>query len=211
MRAPTRSGVSATRAPAALAAFAAALQALRLEAVVRGDAAGAAFGTEVYAGIAVQRMIATRFVRNPACRFAHERRRSTHVARLTVHEALSLGGSPHDAKLTITGGWATALVCSGCGRSVSRLKAVRAVARSKARCRRCRAHLIVSGGDVREEIEASNFASAQLHRPLARLGVRRGDAFGVSRSEQTAHYFYDWTPAPTSSCTPAGSAASPRS
>jgi molybdopterin/thiamine biosynthesis adenylyltransferase len=54
--------------------------------------------------------------------------------------------------------------------------------------------LIVSGGDVREEIEASNFASAQLHRPLARLGVRRGDAFGVSRSEQTAHYFYDWTP-----------------
>ncbi|MFQ5352927.1 MAG: ThiF family adenylyltransferase, partial [Candidatus Binatia bacterium] len=171
-----------TAAPAAIGAYAAALQALELLKLIGGELPDALVDKEVFIDAGHHRHWVTKFVRNPRCRFDHESWEIKPVAELSVAEALALanphGGTP---ALSVEGdGFVTALTCPGCG--VRRERSPRLRKRLAERdwiCGHCGKRLLVTGFDLLEQLSGSALSAPDLSASLFELGLRPGDLFCV--------------------------------
>jgi molybdopterin/thiamine biosynthesis adenylyltransferase len=187
-----------TRAPAALSALAAALQAIECHKLVTGSLGDALVGREVLIDARHHTHYVSVLRRNPACRMPdHAGWRIDPfdgiASQTTLRDVLAMGTTLRDADdrlaFRVAGQrFTTALVCSQCGAERVAFQLVRALRHSSRQCPTCRGELRPTGFALREAVTADAAPDAALDAPLAELGLRAGDVFSLSTPSVDAHY-----------------------
>ncbi len=188
----------ATRAPAALGALAASLQAIEGGRVLRGD--DLLVGERTILAAADHRYYDTRLTRNPNCRFDHQalvpiESLDCSPSDLTLGQAFELGrrGAPPAAGLHLrveAGSFSRGLTCLVCGTRNALGRLPRFIGGGPGRpCHACGAATATVGTDRVEELSTREIPTSLLDRSLAGLGLRRGDVYTVSDGRDHARHF----------------------
>lgn len=189
-------GAAPTRAPSALGALAAALQALECRRLLAAASAWDGAGREVVVAADTHRMVVTTLARNPRCRFDHRAYAllppAPSVATTTLADAFALARRALRAdavELRVPGHvFATRLTCGHCraGHSLAPHLRARLDAADLA-CPACRGAREVGGFDAREWLDATEPADVTA-LPLARLGLRAGDVVSATDGRSVVHF-----------------------
>lgn len=176
----------ATQGNAPAGSLAASLQAIEVGKLLDGGVSGPVVGCEMLLDAGSHALVVSRLVRNPACRFSHERRPIGAAARLTLREALALGGG--DACLFVPdAAFVSKLACAACGLVEEPWLLLDPTGERTIACPRCAARREVRGFDLVERITAAGVPAALLDRPLEERGLRPDEVFGVE-GDDTAQY-----------------------
>ncbi|MCC6765583.1 MAG: ThiF family adenylyltransferase [Deltaproteobacteria bacterium] len=185
-----------TRAPSALGALAASLQALECRRLLAAEDAFDGAGREVVVAADTHRMVVTRFARNPDCRFDHRAFAllplTPSVATATLADAFALARRAlrGDAvELGVPGHlFATRLTCVRCRNAQSLAPHLRGRLDATAlACPACGAAREVGGFDAHERLDPTQPAAVAA-LPLARLGLRAGDVVGATDGRTVVHF-----------------------
>jgi hypothetical protein len=177
-----------TRAPAALGALAASLQAIECRKVLAGRWEQALVGRQAAISAETHRLQVTAFRPNARCRFDHE---TWAIADLEGGpDQLTLAGLFEGAdEIRVAGQlFARRLTCPSCGavRETSLRLAGRA-ARTARTCA-CGGALRPTGFDSLEWLRPEAVSSEERETPLDRLGLVAGDVLSVRAADRTTHH-----------------------
>ncbi|MCC6850249.1 MAG: ThiF family adenylyltransferase [Deltaproteobacteria bacterium] len=185
-----------TRAPSALGALAASLQALECRRLLADPRGFDGAGREVVVAADTHRMVATRLARNPHCRSDHRALTllpsTPNVATATLADAFALARRALRAatvELGVPGHlFATRLTCVRCRREQALAPHLRGrLDEAALACPGCGAARAVGGFDAHERLDpAQPVEVAAL--PLARLGLRAGDVVSATDGSTTVHF-----------------------
>jgi molybdopterin/thiamine biosynthesis adenylyltransferase len=180
----------ATRAPSALGALAAAMQALECQKLLTRQPAPPAAGKQILLDLAHHRQYVTSLRRNPACRLVDHRPWSMRTleegaADLAVADVLQLAGQGETCGLGIAGRRFTRRrICGSCGLDRREARFVDVV---PGRCPRCRGAITVVGSETTEEL-APGMNRRFGRRSLASLGARDHDVLVIRRGGERLHF-----------------------
>jgi hypothetical protein len=185
-----------TGAPSGLGALAASLLALEAAKVLAGSEDRLAAGAEVVLAAGHHRHWVTGLRHNPACRLADHAPWPIEplpaVRRPTLGGLLGLaaaGRPDNGVGLRVDGKrFVRALVCPGCETTRPLLRLSGRLRATDVRCRRCGALRVQAGFGLRERLEARDLSATELARPLAELGLRRGEVVTVGSPGAERHY-----------------------
>jgi molybdopterin/thiamine biosynthesis adenylyltransferase len=188
----------ATRAPAALSALAASLQALECEKLLAGDHAHSLSGRDVLMDTTHHTHSVTAYPRNPSCRMPDHS--GWHIGTFngtpsstTLDEVLAIGstlrGASDDLAIGVAGQrFVTELACAGCGTRQPAFRLERSVRGPNSRCPDCNGSLAAVGFHVYDHVPAGQVPVDAMSRPLSRLGIREHDVITLSTPLLAAHY-----------------------
>jgi molybdopterin/thiamine biosynthesis adenylyltransferase len=181
----------ATQGNALAGCLAASLQAVEIGKLVAGDLEHVAAGREVLFDASSHSLVVSRLVRNPACRFAHERWSVRSIGDLTLRAALALGGgaSPAPQLFVPDEAFVSKLSCADCGFEEASWRLRQGMDQRVRRCPLCGSLRDVRGFDLFERIAAAQVPGELLDRPLSERGLRAGEIFGVQAEGARAAYF----------------------
>jgi hypothetical protein len=170
--------------------LAASLQAIEVGKLLAGEREHVAAGREVLLDARSHALAVSRLVRNPACRFDHERWAIEPVRDLTLRAALALSGEVRAPRLSVSdSAFLSKLVCEPC-ECEELIWRLRDTLDDRARrCPRCGAPRAMRGFDLFERISAESVPASLLDRPLSQRGLRTGEVFGVEGGADGPRYF----------------------
>jgi hypothetical protein len=171
--------------------LAASLQAIEIGKLVAGDFEHVAAGRELLFDANSHALVVSRLVRNPACRFSHERWSVRSIGDLSLRAALALGGGACTAPQLFVpdAAFVSKLACADCGFEEASWRLREGLDQRARRCPLCGAHRSVRGFDLFERIAAAQVPGELLDRPLSERGLRAGEIFGVEGDAGRTGYF----------------------
>lgn len=169
-----------TGAPAFLGAYAAALAAAQVSALLT-HAPSPAF--ELFVDVGFQRMLRSALARNPACRFDHERWELEDTGDVRFCDLLLIMDAvAADLTLAVAGDAFLEVLRCGCAAPrrcefllAGAVSGVRGGDPERWRCPNCGGTPLVTGFDRHERIAVSRLSPATTHKTLGELGLRTGD------------------------------------
>jgi molybdopterin/thiamine biosynthesis adenylyltransferase len=172
-------GGTPSGASAGLGSLAASMQVLSAARLLGGAAQES--GVQTVLALNAASISATRIGRNPGCRFEHEswsiEALPAGPAELSIGDALRLG-SGSDPVSVAGQRFHHGLTCLGCG-STQRVVQVSRRTRSEPRACSCGGRLEPTGAHTTDSFAPADFADADLHSRLSRLGLLAGDVLTV--------------------------------
>jgi molybdopterin/thiamine biosynthesis adenylyltransferase len=190
----------ATDTPSALAALAAALQAVECEKLLAGGVESLA-GHDVLIDARHHKHYLTSFRRNPACRMPdHDGWRIDKLGALPrdvrLDELIALGstlrGADEKLELSIAGQrMARTLICRRCDCHVAAFTLERAVRRKAPVCSRCGDHFQPDPFDLHDSVPLDSVDRATTDPSLSQVGLLPGDVISIVTSSVQAHYELD--------------------
>jgi len=179
-----------TNGSAPAGCLAASLAAIELAKLLAGEREDVAAGREVLLDARSHALVASKLVRNPSCRFSHERWSIERTPDVTLRAALALdGGRGAETQLCVAhAAFVSKLVCEACDCAEEVWRMRESVDERLRRCPRCSALRELRGFDLVERMSADRVPAALLDRPLSERGLRAGEVFGVERAA-SARYF----------------------
>jgi adenylyltransferase/sulfurtransferase len=183
-----------TRAPSALGALAAALQAIECrKLLVGGLNAPETFGRQIILDASANRHYVTKLSPNPHCRFDHDVWRVLAAADVrTVRDLIAAGR----AVLRSTGeislkveeqSWVSRLVCRQCAREAPVLCLRGRVASQGDPCTSCGGPMLALAMHMQPRVSASQLAAFGIDQSIAALGLRSGDVVRVADRSREAY------------------------
>lgn len=189
------SNAAATNAPSGLGALAASLQAIECQKLLSGQFESVAVSKQVLIDAAHHRHYVTAFRRNPNCRFDHEvwriRSLGFFPSEITLGQLLARfnNGANGATSLSLDGKpFVPRLTCVTCESTRSTWRLGCSLTENQTRCTACGHPMIAAGFDLTERLTAESVPPNVLARPLANLGLRRGDVFGIGKDDRVDHY-----------------------
>lgn len=180
-----------TNGNALAGSLAASLQAIEIGKLVAGEREDVAAGREVLLDARAHALVASRLVRNPACRFGHERWTLEASGDRSLRDALAQGGGACSAPEIFVpdSAFVSRLVCERCALEEPLWRLRESLDARARRCPRCGADRPVRGFDLVERIGAADLPRELLERPLSERGLRAGEVFGVGGAGGAARHF----------------------
>jgi hypothetical protein len=171
--------------------LAASLQAIEVAKLLAGERDDVAAGREVLLDARSHALVASKLVRNPSCRFSHERWSIEQTPDVTLRAALALdGGRGTETQLRVAdSAFVSKLVCEPCDCAEEIWCLREALGARARRCPRCGVTRAVRGFDLFERISVECVPAALLDRPLSERGLRIGEVFGVEGGAGGPRYF----------------------
>lgn len=182
-----------TNAPSGLGALAASLQVIAAQKILEGCPDLVPMGHELVIDARHHKQYLTSLRRNPRCRFDHRVWTIEEFgdSGCSLGRALALhGGRRHDGEssLRVEGKlFVKRLVCANCGHTRHLLRLRESLGRRESTCFLCGRRLLAGGWDLAEKL-TGNLPRRLLARPLASLGLRKGEIFSVSDGETERHF-----------------------
>ncbi|MCR9096663.1 MAG: ThiF family adenylyltransferase [bacterium] len=171
--------------------LAATLEAIEVHKLVSGQGLQSIAGNEVLFDASVPTHLVTRLVRNPDCRFSHERFELRDARIRTLGEALALVPGPlADKRLWVPDdSFVSRLVCVACAAEAKLCCLRGSIGEDGTACPDCGQPRAIRGFDLRERVLGRDLRSEDLARPLAELGLREHEVFGVESASSGPRYF----------------------
>jgi hypothetical protein len=183
-----------TNGNALAGSLAASLQAVEIGKLVAGERENLAAGREVLVDARSHALVASRLVRNPSCRFSHERAPIGRASELSLRGALALGHGSGAALFVPEFAFVAKLACEPCGHTESVWLLREAITEAAVRCPRCGKPRPVRGFDLFDRLAMESVPADFLDRPLVERGLRAGEVFGISTGSSARYFALDLAP-----------------
>lgn len=180
-----------TRGNALAGSLAATLEAIEIHKLVSGVRENSIAGSEVLFDASGPAHYVNGLSQNPGCRFSHERLFLQETSVLTLGEAFDLTPGPCEQKSfqVPDSPFVSRLICDGCDHAEERWRLRVSLDVFSLACPRCTKPRAVRGFDLADRLMGGDLPSEALTRPLADLGLRAGDVFGIEVEHAATRHF----------------------
>jgi len=172
-------------------ALAATLQAIEIHKLITQGPHSSIAGHEVFFDAQHPAHQLSRLDRNPRCRFSHVRYALREAPVSTLADAFGLTPGSRDEKSLFVPErpFVSRLLCSACGHEEPNWRIRDSLDVPALACPECANPRRVRGFDLAERLHGVALSADSLGRPLAELGLRQGDVFGIASAETVIEHF----------------------